>query len=48
MQTVWVFGDAAAILNRVHRPGVSGYLVYGGRVYGNDTYSPLVNHYFPS
>jgi hypothetical protein len=28
MQTAWVFGDAADILDRVPRPDVSGYLVY--------------------
>ncbi len=48
MQTAWVFGNADDILNRVPQPDVSGYLTYGGSVYGNDTYAPTVNHYFDS
>ncbi|KAF4460543.1 L-ascorbate oxidase [Fusarium albosuccineum] len=47
MATVWVFGDAAAILNKFPTvPFTQGYFDYGGSAYGNDTDQPVVNHYF--
>ena len=47
MQTAWVFGDAADITGPWPEPYVAGYLEYGGSAYGNATYDPLVNHWFP-
>jgi L-ascorbate oxidase len=47
MQTVWSFGDAIDIIGRNPEPYVTGYLQYGGSAYGNSTYDPLVNHFFP-
>jgi L-ascorbate oxidase len=47
MQTVWSFGDANDIIGQGPEPYVSGYLQYGGSAYGNATYDPLVNQYFP-
>jgi L-ascorbate oxidase len=46
MQTAWVFGNASEITGRVPEPYISGYLDYGGSAYGNESYDPLVNHYF--
>jgi len=46
MQTVWVFGDAAQIVEEIPQPYVEGYLTYGGSAYGNDTYDPLVVPWF--
>ena len=47
MATVWVFGDAPAILSKFPTlPFTQGYLQYGGSAYGNDTNDPVVNHYF--
>ncbi|ORX99505.1 Cupredoxin [Clohesyomyces aquaticus] len=48
MQTSWVFGNAEIIIDRAPQPYVAGYLDYGGSAYGNQTYDPLVNHYFES
>ncbi|KAL2678514.1 Multicopper oxidase aurL2 [[Neocosmospora] mangrovei] len=49
MATVWVFGDAPAILSKFPTlPFTQGYLQYGGSAYGNDTNDPVVNHYFES
>ncbi|UPL03177.1 hypothetical protein LCI18_014111 [Fusarium solani-melongenae] len=49
MATVWVFGDAPAILSKFPTvPFTQGYLQYGGSAYGNDTNHPVVNHYFES
>lgn len=48
MQTVWSFGDAVDITGQWPEPYVTGYLNYGGSAYGNATYDPLVNHYFPA
>ena len=45
MQTVWVLGDAADILQKP-RPDVEGYLTFGGNVYGNETHAPTVMHFF--
>jgi len=47
MQTVWSFGDAVDITGQWPEPYVAGYLQYGGSAYGNDSYDPLVNHFFP-
>lgn len=47
MQTVWVFGTAADIVGQVPESYLTGYLTYGGSAYGNETYFPFVNHYFP-
>jgi hypothetical protein len=47
MNTVWSFGDAVDIVGQYPQPYVSGYLDYGGSAYGNETYDPLVNHFFP-
>lgn len=47
MQSVWSFGDAADILKRYPDPYVSGYLDFGGDAYGNATFDPVVNKYFP-
>ncbi|KAI1768375.1 putative multicopper oxidase [Hypoxylon sp. FL1150] len=46
MQTVWIFGDAAAILEEIPSPYITGYLEYDGYAYGNDTYDPLVLEYY--
>ncbi|KAF2436605.1 L-ascorbate oxidase [Tothia fuscella] len=46
MNTVWSFGDANEIAAKWPLPYVTGYLQYGGSAYGNETYDPLVNHYF--
>ncbi|KAE9983294.1 hypothetical protein EG328_010082 [Venturia inaequalis] len=47
MQSVWSFGDADDILGRFPTPYVSGYLEFGGDAYGNATFDPVVNPYFP-
>ncbi|EMR72697.1 putative l-ascorbate oxidase protein [Eutypa lata UCREL1] len=46
MQTIWVFGDATTILNKLPYSYIAGYLEYGGSAYGNDSYDPLVLSYF--
>ncbi|KAK4099441.1 multicopper oxidase [Parathielavia hyrcaniae] len=45
MQTVWVVGDAAQI-KKIPLTVSKSYLVYGGDVYGNDTYTPPYFYYF--
>jgi L-ascorbate oxidase len=46
MNTVWSFGDAVQIAE--WDPYISsGYLEFGGSAYGNDSYDPVVNHYYP-
>ncbi|KAI1323959.1 Cupredoxin [Xylariaceae sp. FL0255] len=45
MQTVFIFGDQAEIVKDVGVPEVSGYLTYGGDVYGNSTHAPTVVHF---
>ena len=45
MQTVWLHGDSADIL-KVGYPDVTGYLTYGGDVYGNATHAPTVIHFY--
>lgn len=44
MQTVWVMGNASDILT-VPLEEVQGYLVYGGSVYGNESYDPSPVHF---
>ncbi|KAI0161988.1 Cupredoxin [Xylariaceae sp. FL1272] len=44
MQTVFIFGDMKDIVN-VDVPEVSGYLEYGGNVYGNSTHAPTMVHF---
>jgi hypothetical protein len=46
MQTVWVFGETKDILKEIPHPYIDGYLSFGGSAYGNDTYDPLVVHWF--
>jgi L-ascorbate oxidase len=48
MNTVWVFGNAEQIRRRVPQPYVAGYLEFDGNAYGNDSYDPLVPHFFAS
>ncbi|KJZ77661.1 hypothetical protein HIM_02838 [Hirsutella minnesotensis 3608] len=49
MNTVWVFGDAPAIMQKfMAAPYTQGYLDFGGSAYGNGDRSPKVNHYFNS
>jgi L-ascorbate oxidase len=45
MQTVWVFGNETELLGRVGYPEVTGYLTYGGDVYGNETHPPQIVHF---
>ncbi|KAF2155411.1 multicopper oxidase [Myriangium duriaei CBS 260.36] len=45
MQSVWIMGDERDIAGKT-QPYVSGYLEYGGSAYGNESYDPLVMHYF--
>ena len=46
MQTVWVMGNASEITHGRSPDLVAGYLTYGGDAYGNETYGPLVTHYY--
>jgi hypothetical protein len=46
MQTVWVFGNIEDILEEIPQPYIDGYLQYGGSAYGNDTYDPLMMHWY--
>ncbi|KAH7324905.1 Cupredoxin [Stachybotrys elegans] len=46
MQTVWVFGDGDELATHIPQPYIEGYLEFGGSAYGNDTYDPLVMHWF--
>jgi L-ascorbate oxidase len=41
MQSVWVNGDADDIM-QIPLAQSQGYLDYGGDVWGNDTYDPVV------
>ena len=45
MQTVWVIGNASEIVGKGLEES-TGYLDYGGSVYGNDTYAPNVTHFW--
>ncbi|RDL36125.1 Cupredoxin [Venustampulla echinocandica] len=47
MQTAWVMGNQSEVLGLIDRPGVEGYLTYGGSVAGNETNSPEVVEFFP-
>ncbi|KAI0552292.1 Cupredoxin [Xylaria curta] len=47
MQTPFIFGDTKDIV-KVDIPEVQGYLTYGGDVYGNSTYAPMVVHFSES
>lgn len=48
MATAWVIGDVGDLESVWPRaPYVEGYLEFGGSAYGNETYNPVVNHYFP-
>jgi hypothetical protein len=40
-------GNQTEILGRIDRPGVEGYLTYGGSVMGNETNFPEVVDFFP-
>lgn len=44
MQTVWVMGNQTELLT-IPQPDVSGYLSYGGSVYGNSSHYPEVVHF---
>ncbi|KAK0671935.1 putative L-ascorbate oxidase [Cercophora samala] len=45
MQSVWTMGDAAQI-QKLPPTAISGYLTYGGSVYGNATHAPSLYQYF--
>ncbi|KAH7239898.1 Cupredoxin [Fusarium redolens] len=45
MQTVWIYGDMKDIMH-LKRPDVQGYLNYGGDIYGNATYAPIVVYFY--
>ncbi|PIA95876.1 L-ascorbate oxidase [Cercospora beticola] len=45
MQTAWIMGDLEEI-RRVPLFDARAYLDFGGGAFGNETYAPLVNHYF--
>lgn len=40
-------GTPSEVLGRIDRPGVEGYLAYGGSVMGNETNNPEVVEFFP-
>lgn len=42
----WVMGNQTEVLQLIDRPGVEGYLTYGGSVVGNETHSPDVVEFF--
>ena len=44
MQTLWVMGSETEILT-LPLPDVSGYMTYGGSVYGNDSWAPVTVHF---
>lgn len=46
MSTVWVFGTAQQISDRVPQPYVSGYLEFDGSAYGRESGFPEVAHFF--
>lgn len=45
MQSIWVVGGAEDIIS-VPLPLSEGYFHYGGSVYGNATYAPVMHHFF--
>ncbi|KAF2674376.1 L-ascorbate oxidase [Microthyrium microscopicum] len=49
MSTAWVAGNYTD-LQKIwpEPPYITGYLDYGGSAYGNETYDPIVNHYYPA
>ena len=47
LQTLWVMGNASQITEKGLYES-TGYLTYGGDVYGNKTFAPSVMHYFDS
>ncbi|OBT83528.1 L-ascorbate oxidase [Pseudogymnoascus sp. 03VT05] len=47
MNTAWVMGNQTEVLSLIDRPGVEGYLDFGGSVVGNETHPPEVVEYFP-
>lgn len=42
----WVMGNQSEVLGLIDRPGVEGYLAYGGSVVGNETHPPDVIEFF--
>lgn len=42
----WVMGNQSEVLGLIDRPGVEGYLTYGGSVVGNETHPPEVVEFF--
>lgn len=42
----WVMGNQTEVLGLIDRPGVEGYLEYGGSVVGNETHPPDVVEFF--
>ncbi|MCJ1281004.1 hypothetical protein MMC26_000322 [Xylographa opegraphella] len=44
MQTVWVMGNESEIMT-VPADDIQGYLVYGGNVYGNESFDPSSVHF---
>ncbi|KFY73696.1 hypothetical protein V499_06224 [Pseudogymnoascus sp. VKM F-103] len=47
MNSAWVMGNQTEVLSLIDRPGVEGYLTFGGSVVGNETHPPEVVEYFP-
>ncbi|KFY31423.1 hypothetical protein V493_01130 [Pseudogymnoascus sp. VKM F-4281 (FW-2241)] len=47
MNTAWVMGNSTEVLELIDRPGVEGYLTYGGSVVGNETHPAEPVEYFP-
>ncbi|KAF2225409.1 Cupredoxin [Elsinoe ampelina] len=47
MNTVWVYGDAKALLTKFPSvPYIQGYLDFGGSAFGKEGQPPVVNHHF--
>ena len=42
----WVMGNQTEVLSLIDRPGVEGYITYGGSVVGNETHPPEVVQYY--
>ena len=45
MQSVWIMGDLDEI-KRLPLQDARAYLDFGGGAFGNETYAPVVSHYF--
>ncbi|KAF7197409.1 Laccase-like multicopper oxidase 1 [Pseudocercospora fuligena] len=45
MQSVWIMGDYEEV-TRIPLFDAQSYLMFGGSAFGNETFSPMVNHYF--